>query len=388
MRVEVLGESYPNLVDLITPRLRLVAWEITRSCNLFCAHCRASAAYGPYRGELSTREALRLIDQIVRVGKPVLILSGGEPLLRRDFFQIAEYAVSKGLQVVIGTNGTLITENIAARLKEIAISRIGVSLDFPVPELQDEFRGKAGAFEAAIAGIAKARQANIEVQINSTITRLNAPYLNDLVNLALRVGAIAFHPFLLVPTGRGKGLQSAQLLPEEYERILNWFYDKQIELADKMFIKPTDAPQYLRIVRQRSRKGEPQEAAPTEKPEPTGIHNRMNSLSRGCLAGIGFCFISHRGKVQGCGYLDVEAGNIKKESFDKIWSDSPLFLELRDLSNIKGKCGVCQYKKICGGCRARAYGVSGDYLESEPYCFYEPGTQPRDKTRTKAKNAS
>jgi len=175
MTIDVFGESYPNLVDLITPRLRLIAWEITRSCNLFCAHCRASAAYGPYRGELSTGEALQLIDEIVKVGKPVLILSGGEPLLRHDLFQIAEYAVNKGLRVVMGTNGTLITENIAARLKEIPISRIGVSLDFPVAELQDKFRGKAGAFEAAIAGIAEARRANINVQINSTITKLNIP---------------------------------------------------------------------------------------------------------------------------------------------------------------------------------------------------------------------
>lgn len=388
MTIEVFGENRPNLVDFITPRLQLIAWEITRSCNLFCAHCRASAAYGPYRGELSTGEALQLIDQIVEVGKPILILSGGEPLLRHDFFQIAEYAVSKGLRVVIGTNGTLLTENIAARLKEIPISRIGVSLDFPVPELQDKFRRKAGAFEAAIAGIVNARQTNIKVQINSTITRLNAPYLNDLVNLALRVGAIAFHPFLLVPTGRGKGLQSVQLLPEEYERILNWFNDKQIELADKIFFKPTCAPQYLRIVRQRSRKGKPQGAVPTEKPELTGIHSGGHSLTRGCLAGIGFCFISHRGRVQGCGYFDVEAGNIKKESFNKIWSDSPLFLELRDLSNIKGKCGICRYKKVCGGCRARAYEVSGDYLESEPYCFYEPKILSKDKIRTGAKNAS
>ncbi len=350
-------EVRENRPNFIIPKLRLIAWEITRSCNLFCRHCRASA-YGRYRGELSTKEALQLIDQIVEVGKPVLILSGGEPLLRHDFFQIAEYAVSNGLRVVIGTNGTLITEEIAARLKEIPISRIGVSLDFPVAELQDKFRGKAGAFEAAIAGIAKARQANIEVQINSTITRLNAPYLNDLVNLALKVGAVAFHPFLLVPTGRGKGLKSVQLLPEEYERILNWFYDRQIELANKLFFKPTCVPQYLRIVSQR--------AESTKKPE------LMNSLTRGCLAGTGFCFVSHRGRVQGCGYLAGEAGNIRKKSFNQIWSDSPLFVELRDLSNIKGKCGICQYKKVCGGCRARAYEVSGDYLESEPYCFYQP----------------
>jgi radical SAM protein with 4Fe4S-binding SPASM domain len=326
---------------------------------LFCAHCRASADSSSY-DELSTAEGLHLVDEITEIGKPIIILTGGEPLLRHDLFQIAQYAVDKGLRVVIGTNGTLITEDIAARLKEIPISRIGVSLDFPGPGLQDKFRGQAGAFEAAMAGIARAREANIEVQINSTITRLNTPYLNELVNLALQVGAVAFHPFLLVPTGRGKGLQSVQLSPKEYERILNWFYDKQIELADKIFFKPTDAPQYQRIVR--CKKGEPQKVAATD----------TNYLTRGCLAGTGFCFISHQGRVQGCGYLDVEAGNIRKETFKEIWAGSPLFIELRDLSNIKGRCGICQYKKICGGCRARAYEVSGDYLEAEPYCFYEP----------------
>ena len=358
--------------DILDPKLQLVAWEITRSCNLFCAHCRASANYGPYEGELSLEECYRLIDQILEVGKPILILTGGEPLLRHDVFEIAEYAVGQGLRVVLGSNGTRITEEVSTRLKDVSISRIGVSLDFPTPELQDDFRGKAGAFDEAIRGIAMAQKAGIPVQINSTITKLNAPYLDDLLSLAFKVGAVAFHPFMLVPTGRGKGLESVELLPQEYEEILNWIYDKQAELGDRMFFKPTDAPHYLRVMRQREKETRLQGMSPAEGVKSAATSNPMHSLTRGCLAGVGFCFISHTGRVQGCGYLDVEAGNIKEQSFKEVWYDSPLFRDLRDLSKIKGKCGRCEYKKLCGGCRARAYETTGDYLEAEPYCVYEP----------------
>lgn len=372
MTNQMFRESQPGKEENITPKLQMVAWEITRSCNLFCAHCRASATDEPYEDELSTEECFHLIDEILEVGKPVLILTGGEPLLRHDLLQVGRYAVENGLRVVMGTNGTLITEEIADKLKEIPVSRVAVSIDFPTPELQDKFRGKAGAFEAAMAGIARARQAGIEVQINSTITRLNAPYLNDLLSLALEAGAVAFHPFMLVPTGRGKGLEAVEMSPEEYEQTLNWVYDKQRELGDRIFFKPTDAPHYLRVVRQRNRRDNPQGTSSTEKPESTGAQVAMDSLTRGCLAGTGFCFISHRGRVQGCGYLDVEAGNIRGKNFSEIWANSTLFRELRDLSNIKGKCGVCEYKGVCGGCRARAYEATGDYLEAEPYCIYEP----------------
>src|SRR4030043_674630 len=237
----------------IVPGVRMVAWEITRSCNLLCAHCRSSSASGIYEDELSTEECFRLIDEIAEMGKPVLILSGGEPLLRQDLFQIAEYAVRKGLRVVMGTNGTLITPDVAARLKAVPISRVAVSIDFPTNDLQDKFRGQAGAFQAAVSGIALLRQAGVEVQINSTITRLNMKYLNELLELALKSGAVAFHPFMLVPTGRGKGLENVAMSAEEYEQTLNWVYHRQQELGDRMFFKPTDAPHYHRIIRQKAK---------------------------------------------------------------------------------------------------------------------------------------
>jgi radical SAM protein with 4Fe4S-binding SPASM domain len=175
-----------------------------------------------------------------------------------------------------------------------------------------------------------------------------------------------------VPTGRGKGLESVQLSPAEYEKALNWIYRKQIELGDKIFFKPTDAPHYMRLLKQKQR----QRGAAVATHNPTVQHRgSANSISRGCLAGTGFCFISHLGKVKGCGYLDIEAGDLNRQSFGEIWENSPLFNRLRDLSNLKGKCGKCDFRLECGGCRARAYGTTGDYLEAEPYCLYQPKKQ-------------
>jgi len=380
MRAETSSQSVRDQGEIITPNLQLVAWEITRSCNLFCAHCRGSSTYGGYEDELSTDECFRLIDEILKIGRPIIILTGGEPLVRPDVLPIAKYAVNQGLKVVMGTNGTLITNEMATKLKEVPISRLAISVDFPVANLQDDFRGQTGAFEAAIAGIASARQAGIPVQINSTITKLNVHYLEELLSLSLKVGAVAFHPFLLVPTGRGKSLQSVELSPEQYEEVLNWIYDKQLELGERMFFKPTDAPHYLRIVKQRQKQSRESGKPSLKKPASTSRHDPANAITRGCLAGTGFCFISHQGRVQGCGYLDVEAGNIRTQPFSQIWTDSTLFNDLRNLSNIKGKCGVCEYKRICGGCRARAYEATGDYLEAEPYCVYRPITLRRDST--------
>ena len=354
---------------VIQPKLQLVAWEITRSCNLLCAHCRASAVNGQYPGELDTRQCYSIIDQILEVGKPVLILTGGEPLIREDIFAIAGYAVRKGLRVVMGSNGTLISAGTAAKLGEIPLSRVSVSLDFPTAELQDRFRGRPGAQADALAGMRNLRNAGIELQVNCTITKLNIAYLNDLIDIAIKEGAVAFHPFFLVPTGRGKGLEQAELSAAEYEQALNWIYDKQIELGTSIFFKPTDAPHYLRVMKQRQKTDG--RVSPPGTPSHGG-HGSMQSISRGCLAGTGFCFISHRGIVQGCGYLEVEAGDLKKQHFAQVWADSPVFNRLRDLANLKGKCGACEYKRLCGGCRARAFETSGDYLEAEPYCLYEP----------------
>jgi AdoMet-dependent heme synthase len=347
---------------------RVVAWEITRQCNLNCLHCRASAEDIPYSGELTTQECRTQVDELVKLGTSTLILTGGEPLMRADAFDIAAYATGRGLRTVMAVNGTLLTPEIACRMKESGISRISISLDFPTAEGHDLFRGEAGAFEGALAGIRTAREAGIEIQINTTITRLNVAYLDGMLALAVEVGAVAFHPFLLVPTGRGKAMADQELSPEDYERTLNWIYDRQHELEGRIFFKPTDAPHYLRVLRQR---GSCEDARPHGAHAGHGGTGGLSTLSRGCLAGIGFMFISHVGDVQGCGYLSVVAGNVRRQPLSVIWHESTLFNDLRRFDDLKGKCGLCEYRRICGGCRARAYEATGDYMAEEPYCVYQ-----------------
>ena len=340
---------------------RIVAWEITRSCNLACAHCRAAARCEPYPGELSLDECKALIDDIASIADPILILTGGEPLLRADIWDIVDYAHERGLHPVIGTNGTLIDDDCAARIAAHGIPRVSVSLDFPTAEGQDAFRGKAGTFEEAIAGIRRLREQGVGVQVNSTVTKMNKHLLDDLHALALGEGAVAFHPFLLVPTGRGEDLLHVELSPEEYEEVLVWAY--RCQKTSPLHFKPTDAPQYYRIIRQ---------MCALEGREVTPETYGLEAMTRGCLGGITFAFISHVGDVQPCGYFDMQLGNVKDEPFSKIWENSPVFDDLRHFDRLRGKCGACEYRAVCGGCRARALAATGDYLASEPYCAYRP----------------
>jgi heme b synthase len=352
----------PSVLETAPPRV--IAWEVTRSCNLACVHCRASAVHGPYEGELTTSEALALVDQIAGFAEPILILTGGDPLMRGDIFAIAAHAIERGLTTVMSPNGTLVTPEVARRMREVGIRRISVSIDFPTAAEHDDFRGVPGAFDGAVRGVANALAAGVEVQINSTITRLNVHHLPALLALAERLGAVSFHPFMLVPTGRGKELEEQELPPEEYEKALNWMYDAQ--QTSELFFKPTDVPHYWRVMRQRAK------ADGTKLTVHPHAHGGMDTLSRGCLAGVGFCFISHTGQVQPCGYFDVAAGDVRAQPFSDIWHHSPLFVRLRDLSQLKGKCGACEYRIVCGGCRARAYECTGDYMAEEPYCAYVP----------------
>jgi heme b synthase len=366
--------------EQVTYLPKLIAWEVTRSCNLSCVHCRASAEKGPYPGELTLEQGKALLDDIASFANPVLILTGGDPLMREDIWEIVDHAVGLGLRAVMSPNGTLVTPEVARRMKEAGIPRISISIDFPTAELHDKFRGVPGAYEGAVRGVKTAIEAGVQVQINTTVTRLNVDYLDDMLALSEELGAVAFHPFLLVPTGRGKELGPEELPPEEYERTLNWVYDRQ--KTSNIFFKPTDAPHYHRIMRQRAKedgtdlselKMHPHShAAMAGTVGKAGHPGDLDSHSRGCLAGTGFCFISHVGHVQPCGYFDVVAGDVKEQPFSQIWRESPLFQDLRDVDKLGGKCGICEYRRVCGGCRARAYEVSGDYLAEEPYCVYEP----------------
>lgn len=347
---------------------RIIAWEITRSCNLACAHCRAAAHQEPYPGELTLEECKAVIDDIASITDPILILTGGEPLMRPDIWDIVDYAQAKGLRPVIGTNGTLIDEKCARKIAEHGIPRVSISLDFPTAEGQDAFRGKDGAFEEALAGMRNLREQGVGVQVNTTITKMNADLVEEIHELARTEGAEAFHPFLLVPTGRGEDLVDVELSPREYEEVLTWAYHCQKN--SPMHFKPTDAPQYYRIIRQLS-------AAEGRKVSRETYG--MEALTRGCLGGITFAFISHVGDVQPCGYFDMQLGNVKDMPFSRIWEESPVFADLRDYSRLKGKCGACEYKGVCGGCRARALAATGDYLAEEPYCAYVPKSIVRQR---------
>ena len=341
--------------------LRLVAWEITRNCNLDCMHCRASATKGPYTGELDTRASLRLLDQIAEVGNPIVILTGGEPLLRPDLFEIARYGTGKGLRMVMAPNGTLMTEAIAGKIKEAGIQRISISLDGASRQVHDRFRGVDGAFDGALQGIRLAREAGIEFQVNTTITKANLEEIPKIMGLAEKLGAVAHHIFLLVPTGRGKYILDQAISAEEYEETLNWFYDQREKTS--LQLKATCAPHYYRILRQRARK---------ENKQVTFQTHGMDAVTRGCLAGTGFCFISHVGIVQTCGFLNINCGDVTRDSFAGIWNNSNVFISLRNFGNLKGKCGECEFKAVCGGCRARAFEATGDYLAEEPLCAYQP----------------
>ncbi len=347
------------------PPLRMVAWEVTRRCNLSCMHCRAAAGRGPYPGELSSKEALLLIDDIASFSKPVVILTGGEPLLREDIFDLARYGTKRGLRMVMAPNGTLIDAESALRIKESGIQRISISLDGATQETHDRFRRVEGAFAGALRGIEHLKKTGMEFQINTTVTRRNREELPAILDLAARLGAVAHHMFLLVPTGRGRELEGQAIQASEYEEVLNWFYDQRKKFP--LQLKATCAPQFYRILRQRTK-----EEGRKLSPQTHGL----DAMTRGCLGGIGFCFISHRGEVQPCGYLEALSGNIRERGLREIWEESPVFQKLRDFSCYKGRCGHCEYIRVCGGCRARAFEKTGDLLAEEPLCLYSSKLSP------------
>ena len=352
-------------VNLKVPTLRMIAWEVTRSCNLNCIHCRAAAGRGPYPGELGTEEALRLIEEIVSFSQPVVILTGGEPLLRPDVYDLARYGTQKGLRMVMAPNGTLLDAEKAARLKASGIQRVSISLDGAAAESHDRFRQVEGAFAGALRGIQFLKEAGLEFQINTTVTQKNFQALPGILALAVKLGAVAHHIFLLVPTGRGKEMKEEAIEGKEYEKILHWFYDQRGKVP--LQLKATCAPHYYRILRQRARE---------EGKQVTPQTHGLDAMTRGCLGGIGFLFISHVGDVQPCGYLEAFSGNVKRQRLKDIWESSPVFLQLRDFSAYRGRCGRCEYLRVCGGCRARAFEQSGDLMAEEPLCIYQPGGNP------------
>jgi heme b synthase len=336
---------------------RVIAWESTRACNFACVHCRATAQKHPDPNQLTTQEAFQLVDQIASFCKPILIISGGDPLQRKDIFDIAKHASACGIRVVMSPSGSNITPSVIEKLKASGVKMISLSIDGSCPEVHDNFRQVRGAFNLAMQNMSYAREGDLVFRINTTVTQHNLLDLSKILKLAVEVGAQEWDVFMLVPTGRGK--VNMEITPSQYEETLKFIY--KASQTSPIPIKVTCAPQYMRIISQQQK----QSTLPQ-----TPIGPRVSG--RGCMAGNGFCFISHVGEVYGCGFLPISVGNIRQQSFQQIYQHAPLFVELRNHELLKGKCGACNYKAMCGGCRSRALSVHKDYLEEEPYCIYTP----------------
>lgn len=337
------------------PPLRLIALEVTRRCELSCRHCRGDSQNETYANELSLDEISTIFDNVATFAKPIMIVTGGEPLTRPDVFDITAASSKKGFRTVLATCGHLLDDRNVGRLIDTGVLRISVSLDGATASSHDSFRGVDGAFDRALKGLENARRHGLPFQINSTLTALNVDDLEAIYKLAVDIGAEGFHPFLLVPMGRGAGLADFALSPRQYEDTLARI--AYIAASSEIEIKPTCSPHYYRIIRQMKLR---------EK-----IGDRA---TKGCLGGQGFVFISHAGIVQICGFLELEAGNLRESDYDlkTMWETAPLFREVRDQSLYDGRCGRCGYHTVCGGCRARAYYSSGNHLGDEPNCTYQP----------------
>jgi len=347
---------------------RLIAWEVTRTCNLKCKHCRASAENVHHGNEFTTEEMFKVLDNIASFAKPIIILTGGEPMMRDDIFDIARYGTDLGLRMVMAPCGKLMDDITVKKMIDSGIQRISLSIDGADKETHDAFRQEDGAFDSVIQAAEIAKKHGLEFQVNTTVSKFNYKQLPAILDLAIEIGAVSYHPFLLVPTGRGELLKEYELEPERYEEVLSWIYEQRETVP--IHFKPTCAPHYYRIFRQKEKKkGRP------VRPDTHGL----DAMTKGCMGGQSFAFISHIGKVQMCGFLDIEAGDIRESGYDfrKIWDTSEFFKEIRDVDNYHGRCGYCEYRKVCGGCRARAYAMTGHYLDEEPFCIYEPKIKDR-----------
>jgi len=351
-----------------------IAWELTRACAFACRHCRAEAQPRRDPRELSTQEAFRLIGQVKEFGNPILVITGGDPMMRRDLYDILTYAVQKGVRTALTPTTTrLVTPKALARVAEAGVRRVAISIDGPSAEAHDAFRGFGGSFQIA-EGIARDVVASsLSLQINTTISRYNLHLLEEMMQMVADMGAVQWSLFFLVPTGRGRATD--MISPEEHERVFHWLYDLSREAP--FDIKSTAAPAYRRVVIQREREKvgpaggvgkEPRTLAGAGYRYEDGLHRP----AQGVNDGKGFCFVSHIGEVCPSGFLPLAAGNVREQSVVDIYRHAQLFRDLRDPGRLKGRCGRCEFRQVCGGSRARAHAVTGDYLAADPSCVYDP----------------
>jgi AdoMet-dependent heme synthase len=360
----------------------IAIWEATQACDLACVHCRASAQ--PLRSsfELSTAEARQLIDQIAAMRVPVFVITGGDPLKRPDMFDLVEYATARGVRTSLTPSATpLLTREAIAELQRRGLARLAVSLDGSTAEIHDAFRRVPGSYDCTLRAIRWARELHLPVQVNTTITRRNLADFDAMVRLLETFDIALWSVFFLVPTGRGQ--RDDLISAEEFEAVFAQLY--QVARRASFDVKTTEAQHYRRYVLQ-LRAAERRHLSST--PEAGGLSSAMpanadraapeNSSGgigrapRGLNDAKGFVFISHFGEVFPSGFLPLSAGNVRRQPLAEIYRHSPLFVSLRDTSRLQGKCGVCEFRNVCGGSRARAFALTGDPLAEEPCCVYQP----------------
>lgn len=340
----------------------LAIWELTQACDLVCVHCRACASPKRDPLELTTAEGKRLLDSVAAMGTKLMVLTGGDPAKREDLVELVDYGTKAGLTMTVTPSGTpLVTEDLLRRMRDAGLVRLAVSVDGPDAATHDAFRGVEGSFEWSLQILRAAERLGIERQVNTTLSSHNLRALEPMAELVRGVGAVLWSVFVVVPVGRA--VPSLLLSPRALEKT---FEDlAAIGERDWFDVKTTAAPHFRRIQLERHAK------------RSVGLLKDLDSDGqvkgrRGVNDGAGFIFISHQGDIFPSGFLPVRAGNVREDELGQVYRESPIFLALRDDSALRGKCGACAYRRVCGGSRARAYAMTGDYLESDPLCAYIP----------------
>lgn len=333
---------------------RVVTWEVTRSCPLACAHCRAEAERARHPNELDTDEGRRLVDQVAEFGPPppVLVFSGGDPLRRPDLLELIRHARSRNLPVAVIPAPTSEVDRATVRsLEEAGTRRMALSLDGASAEAHDAFRGEPGSHDAALEAAAHAREVGLPLQVNTTVTASTRGELPAIADRVEELGAVAWEVFFLVPVGRGRALDAPT--PDAHERIMAWLYRRQRQAPFRVLT--VEGPFYRRIASQ------------------IELEESGSSVVEGSTSdGNGFVFVSHTGEVCPSGFLPLARGDVRERSLVQIYRDDPLFRKLREPDGFGGKCGGCEYRRLCGGSRARAWALTGDPLDSDPFCPYVP----------------
>ncbi len=343
---------------------RLVYWELTRACDLACKHCRAEAVPERDPRELRTGEAKALLEEILSFGEPLpqLVMTGGDPLKRRDFFELVRHGVRLGIPVSVAPSATrLLTLEAIRLMKASGVQSMSLSLDGSTPETHDRFRGVEGCFEFTLRAARHIREAEIPLQVNTLVTAGSVAELPGIFRLLIELGVMRWSLFYLIGTGRGRDLR--EIRPSECERLHHWLYD--LSKTARFPIKATEAPHFRRVASLRML---------AEGLDKATIERTAIGRGFGIRDGNGIMFISHAGDVYPSGFLPLAAGNVRQQSPAAIYRHSVLFTRIRNTDGYAGKCGRCEFKRICGGSRARAFAATGDPLESDPLCVYTPAS--------------